>query len=61
MKLYRGKKWNIEFLPRLGSLWVGCHYSVKFQSYCVEVIPCLVFRIGKTDYVKDPDIWEECT
>lgn len=59
MKLYQGKKWNIEFLPRLGSLWIGCHYSKRYESYCIALIRCFVIRIGKTQYVRDPDIWEK--
>lgn len=59
MKVYQGKTWNIQFLPRLGSFWVGVHYSKLYQSYCIALVPCLVIRVGKSEYVKDPDIWSK--
>ena len=49
-RLYTGKVWNIELVVRLGSFWVGVHYSSQYQSYCVALIPCVVFRFGKTNY-----------
>lgn len=54
MRLHTSKKWKVDFLPRFGSFWIGVHYSSNYQSYCIAIIPCLVIRIGKTDYVKDP-------
>lgn len=49
-RLYTGKVWNVELVVRLGSFWVGCHYSSINQSYCVALIPCVVVRFGKTNY-----------
>lgn len=59
MRLYTGKKWKIDFLPRLSSFWIGAHYSDQYKALCVAIIPCLVIRFGETDYVKDEDTWAD--
>jgi len=47
------KSYKFDFVPRLGSLWMGIHYSKRYQSICIGIIPCLIIRIGKTIYIKD--------
>lgn len=59
MRLFTGKKLRVDFLPRFGSFWMGAHYSKQYQALCVAIIPCLVFRFGLTDYIRDPDVWEK--
>lgn len=59
-EVYRGKVWNVQFIARWGSFWVGCHYSSRYQSYCIALIPCVVFRIGKTEYIADPGCGDKC-
>lgn len=49
--LYSGK-YHIDLILRLGSFWIGCHYSKKGQSICIG-IPIIVVRIGKTVYRKE--------
>jgi hypothetical protein len=44
---------HVDLVIRLGSFWIGVHYSDRFQSYCVALFPCVVVRIGKTPYVMD--------
>lgn len=43
----------VDLIVRLGSLWVGVHYSERFESYCIAVLPCVVLRVGKTEYKQD--------
>ena len=41
---------HVDLILRLGSLWVGGHYSERHRSWCIAPFPCIVFRIGKTPY-----------
>ena len=59
-EIYRGKVWNVQLIIRLGSLWMGCHYSSRYTSFCIALIPCVVVRIGKSDYVADPT-YDKCS
>jgi hypothetical protein len=52
IKLFKGK-WKGDLVLRLGSLWVGVHHSPRYECYCITPFPCITFRIGKTDYLKD--------
>lgn len=51
-KLFRGK-WNGDLVMRLGSFWMGVHYSKNYEAYCISLLPCVTFRIGKTLHRKD--------
>jgi hypothetical protein len=58
-KLFKFREWFVHFIFRIGSFWMGIHYSKKNQSYCIAVLPCVVVRIGKTDYSPDPGVFEK--
>jgi hypothetical protein len=45
--IYKSKRHTIDFIARLGSFWIGCHYSEVMRTYCVAILPCCVIRIGK--------------
>lgn len=34
---------RLGLLFRLGSFWVGIHYSYKEKRICVNVLPCITF------------------
>ena len=55
VKLFKGCVWNIHLIFRLGSCWIGCHYSNNQKSYCIALIPCVIIRIAKTQYTHDGD------
>lgn len=59
-EVYRGTTWNVQLIVRLGSFWVGAHYSNNYQSWCIALIPCVVFRIGKTEYKHDAALGDKC-
>lgn len=37
--------WKVGFLFRLGSWWLGCHYSYKERRFCINLIPCFTIWI----------------
>ncbi len=43
----------VDLIVRWGSMWVGVHYSERFESYCIALIPCVVLRVGRTEYKQD--------
>ena len=51
-RLLSGKTY-VDLILRPASTWIGVHYSSKHDSYCVALIPGVVFRIGKTKYITD--------
>ena len=53
MKTLRINDWYIDLVTRLGSFWVGVHYSSNYQAYCISPLPCITLRIGKTKYKKE--------
>lgn len=52
-------KTYINFIPRIGSFWMGAHYSSQYKAVCIAVLPCLVVRIAKTPYKHDPGLFEK--
>lgn len=44
---------HVDLVLRLGSLWIGAHYSPKQRAWCVTLIPCITVRIGRTPYKPD--------
>jgi hypothetical protein len=43
----------VDLVIRWGSFWVGAHYSDRFNSVCIALVPCIVVRIGRTKYTMD--------
>jgi hypothetical protein len=43
----------VDLIIRWGSAWVGVHYSSRFESYCIAPLPCIVLRVGRTEYKQD--------
>lgn len=59
MQIVKTNNWYIDFIPRLGSFWLGVHYSNTYKSYCIALIPCLILRVGRTPYKPDLDIFQK--
>ena len=38
---------RIGFLPRLGSFWIGIHYSKYCKRWCINLLPCLTIWVGE--------------
>ena len=43
----------VDLVVRWGSFWIGAHYSPRNQSWCIALIPCVVIRLGRTEYQPD--------
>ena len=43
MDLYTSKKKRFGFIFRIGSAWIGVHYSYKEKRICINLLPCLTF------------------
>jgi len=39
-----GWRWGI--IARLGSFWVGVHYSKRNKRWCVNPVPCITFWLA---------------
>ena len=36
---------NVSLIFRLGSLWVGAHWSPGMRQWCINIIPCVTLRV----------------
>jgi hypothetical protein len=45
--MHYNKRWG--FLARLGSFWIGMHYSSAEKRYCINFVPCITLWIIKKD------------
>lgn len=55
--IIKGK--HIALIFRLGSFWMGVHYSSNHNSYCIALLPCFVIRIADNEYSHDPGLGEK--
>lgn len=37
--------WDIGFLFRPGSMWIGAHYSANHKRVCLNLLPCCTIWI----------------
>ena len=50
-RLRRFGEWRLNLVLRLGSFWLGVHYSKSYGSFCIAPLPCVVFQFIKNDSV----------